>query len=452
MEVVGHILSIAKTLYDLCGKVSVNQQQCQRLASRVRVLEEIVQTLVAQGLEMNKRVLQDLKELEITLETAGKVVKKHNSLPENYVKRMMKADSYKGEFETLNTRLNDHFQQLSLGLQLEQTASLGKVFKEARRREEDEADRKKDLEVLITVVRTLGEKIDEMDGKKNLQDMHQIKMEELEFDYPKTPIRKTDTHDLYKGKYNTFTVAIKRYTCSQTTHPSEVRTIFQREVDTLKRFQSPNILRMFGICVEDDKGPSPIYLIVTEFCEKGVLPEVLAGKYKLSWGRRVRMSLDAAQGLYRIHHSEEFRLYGCISSNKFLVDDGYRVKLGCYELVRTEMSLKRNLMRGKGIAVYCCPQHQNNMNYPYSKASEIYSFGIVLWEIATRKIPFKGMSDKDIHVKVCQEKFTEPLPEDCPKSLAKLIDDCRSFDPFNRPKAGVLVDQLKKIVEDLDDE
>lgn len=46
-------------------------------------------------------------------------------------------------------------------------------------------------------------------------------------------------------------------------------------------------------------GPNPEYLIIMEYCEKGNLREVLDSDCKLSWIRKARMCLDAAQGLYR---------------------------------------------------------------------------------------------------------------------------------------------------------
>lgn len=49
---------------------------------------------------------------------------------------------------------------------------------------------------------------------------------------------------------------------------------------------------------------------------------------------------------------------------------------------------------------------------------------------------FPDLSDNEIHQKVYEEKFQEPLPEDCPKPLEELINACRAFDSFQRPSAG----------------
>ncbi|KAJ8407923.1 hypothetical protein AAFF_G00269670 [Aldrovandia affinis] len=474
MDLLDPILTVAEKLYALCGEVKANKKRCGRLAQRVKALEGVVKAVKVKGLGGDPEVLrQGLKELKVTLESAQEVVKKYTSA--TFLSRVVKAYNLGEEFEMLNERLNDAFQVLSLALQVDQKERLTSMFAEATRRKEDKEDRASDRKELETLLRSQVEKMDAVQEtvdstQKEVQEMkvmlksltkpcahrediREIKLEELDFGVPKTLIMETPTHELYKGEYSKFTVAIKRYTYTGPTTPGEVRSIFRKEVQTMKRFESPNILRMFGICVQDEDGPSPNYLIVMEFCEKGSLREVLSGKWKLPWGRRARMSLDAAQGLYRLHQSEEkFKVHGCINSSKFLVDAGYRVKLGCLELAKTETSLRRNKNRNNSSLHYCSPQQLKSVNCSYNKECEMYSFGIVLWEIATRQIPFKDIPEKEMFKKVFEEKFIEPLPADCPKHLANLINACRSYESFHRPTAGALVDKLRNVVQELEED
>ncbi|XP_035593628.1 mixed lineage kinase domain-like protein isoform X4 [Oncorhynchus keta] len=442
MDIIDPILGIAEKLYSLCGEVKANKKRCQRLGMRVKALEELVRAVKMKGLgEYPAHVENGLSELKFTLESAQDVVKKYASA--NYLKRILKAYDQGDDFESLNERLNDAAQVLSLALQVDQRQKLQQVFQEATRWREDEEDREIDCLELQKLQKP----------SILIQDIREIKPEELTYDMPKEPILKNDNSVLYKGEYNKFTVAIKRYTYPRSTSPSQLRSIFKKEVETMKRFESPNILRMFGICVQQEGGPNPNYLIVMEFCEKGSLREVLDSQSKLPWDRRARMSLDAAQGLYRLHQSEKkFQVHGCINSRKFLVDTGYRVKLGGLELVKTETSLKKSKDRKSCSLCYSSPEQLENINNPYNKACEMYSFGIVLWEIATREIPFRDCLPEEVLKRVSKDKYTEPLPEDSPKQLGELINACRSYDSFHRPTAGVLVDRLRKVVEQLEED
>uniref|UniRef100_A0AAR2IUU6 Protein kinase domain-containing protein n=1 Tax=Pygocentrus nattereri TaxID=42514 RepID=A0AAR2IUU6_PYGNA len=466
MDLVDPILGIVEKLYSLCDEVKANKKRCRRLAERVSVLADLVKAVKLRGLgsqpELVKRGLQELK---LTLESAQDVMKKYTL--SSYLKRIVKAYDLGEEFCCLNERLNDAAQLLSLTLQVEQRERMEEVFRETKRRKEDEEDRMFDCEELQTLLQSLAEgnqetkvtvdavhlKVDQthkdvqdiksiLDSLKrpciHLQDIREIRPDELTYDFPIEPIMKTCNSELFKGEYNKFTVAIKRYTYTESTNPSQVRSIFHKEVETMKRFESPHILRMFGICVQDENGPNPNYLIVTEFCEKGSLRQVLDSSSKLPWDRKTQMCLDAAQGLYRLHQSEEkFKVHGCITSSRFLVAAGYRVKLAGFELAKTETSLKKSKDKKNSLMIYTSPQQFQNINHQYDKACEIYSFGIVMWEIATRQVPFKDSSSHSLlYKKLCVEKVMEPLPNDCPIQLKELINACRSYEPFQRPNAG----------------
>lgn len=101
---------------------------------------------------------------------------------------------------------------------------------------------------------------------------------------------------------------------------------------------------------------------------------------------------------------------------------------------------------------YHCPEKLRDISFIYCKEWEMYSFGIILWEIVTCKNPFEGFSDEDIYQKVCEEKYQEPLPDDCPKELGQLINECRAYSGFQRPSAGVLLDKLRSVVTQLEEQ
>uniref|UniRef100_A0A3Q3JXL2 Tyrosine-protein kinase catalytic domain-containing protein n=1 Tax=Monopterus albus TaxID=43700 RepID=A0A3Q3JXL2_MONAL len=371
MDFIDPILSIASQIYTLVENVQANKKRCRRVSDRVRALEELVKSIEKRKtVETSGNVTKALKELYHTLEAAQKLVKKYTLA--TWVKRILKSSSHEDEFNIVNERLNNAFQVLSGALQLEQGNVLCKVFALASREEEDKMDGKEDDAEL---------------GKLNKpsitsEGIRMIKLEELK---NRRPFMKTPTSEVFKGQYHGFTVAIKRYTGLVNTSPRSVRNIFTKEVETMKRFESPNILRMFGICIQDEDGPSPEFLIIMEYCEKGSLRQVLDSDCKLSWLKKACMCLDAAQGLYR--------------SVIWLLDK------------------------------FICVRNDRNMG----RREEKPRYTGVIKKV---KCHFECCTNDDIYQKVYKEKFQEPLPEDCPRPLGEMINDCRAFDSFLRPCAG----------------
>ncbi|XP_068459272.1 mixed lineage kinase domain-like protein [Clinocottus analis] len=478
MEFIEPILGIASKIYSQVGKVKANEKRSERICDRVKHLDNLVRSIQKWKPEqITAEVKMALKGLSFTLNLAQVLIEKYTKI--SFLKHFLKAGDREDEFNNVNERLNDAFQVLSGVLKVDLSNEMRKLFELESRQKQDEADRRVDdakmKKLLLDYMKAQQEKTDAMQRdmeslKINVEKVvasldkpsiteeviKLIKPKDLVYDFPREPFMTTPTSEVYKGKYHCDPVAIKRYTDTVTISLSEVREIFEKEAKTMQRFASNNILRMFGICIQDEGGPSPQFLIVMEFCEKGSLRQVLDKEgLRLSWTTRARMCRDAARGLYRLHQTEEkSKVHGEINSNKFLVAEGYVVKLGGLELAKTETSLRKltksKVSQSSASLSYSSPE-MLDVNQSYNKQSEMYSFGIVLWEVATGKKPFDGWSNKEIFEKVGKGTYQEELPSDCPKGLADLIDACRARDCFQRPSAGVLVDRLQSVVNKLEE-
>lgn len=145
MDIIDPILTIAEKLYALCDEVKANKKRCKRLARRVSAVAELVTVVKTRGFGTNpEQVKRGLKELKVTLELAERVMREYTSL--NCLKRIAKAHDLGEEFISLNERLNDAAQLLSLALQVEHRETLDKVFQETTRLREDEEDRQNDCQ------------------------------------------------------------------------------------------------------------------------------------------------------------------------------------------------------------------------------------------------------------------------------------------------------------------
>lgn len=147
MDLLDPILSIAEKLYSLCEEVKANKKRSMRLANRISALTEMVKAVKVRGPGGQPQLVdRGLREFKLTLEAAQDVVKKYASA--SCLDRIVRACDLGDEFAILNERLNDAAQLLSLALAADQRDKLDVVFKEDRRRKEDEEDGETDRQEL----------------------------------------------------------------------------------------------------------------------------------------------------------------------------------------------------------------------------------------------------------------------------------------------------------------
>ncbi|XP_075432729.1 mixed lineage kinase domain-like protein isoform X1 [Ascaphus truei] len=471
MEGLEPIFGIAKTIYSLCDQAKSNKKQCKRLKNRIKILMVPIERLKTQP-QMSVELKEVGKELQLTLNNAELWVTKYSNL--GWWRKVIQANGIKEDFDDINERLSDAAEAISFLLDVEHRGRFLKYFNQHTRKQQNQRDIEEDLkelrEYLKSDFKLVADKVDHLtdaveDIGAGVQDFFStFKALSSLLMGPSwesiTEIRATDltrgdlllqrpNHDLYRGEYHKGPVAIKVLKGSLLRDADLVRKTFQSEIKTMKKFECPNILRLFGICI-DNSGSNPCYSMVMELCEKGTLRQLLNREKDLPWELCVRMTLDVARALYRLHQTESKAiLHGSLSSSKFLVDGRYCVKLAGFELSKTETSMRRssNVEKRNEISdwAYIAPETSGDIN-AYNKHSEIYSLGIVFWEIASGITPLQGQSlselkPDDIYKRVCVEVDTG-LPADCPPILSDLIKRSRAVDPTERPSAGVIVDLL----------
>ncbi|XP_073461789.1 mixed lineage kinase domain-like protein isoform X2 [Aquarana catesbeiana] len=463
MEALGHVFTVAQTIYDLCDQASSNKKQCRRLEKRIKMLLLTAKTLEKQQ-DKSVALLAVVGELATTLENAKCWVIKYSH--HAWWKQLLQANSIKEEFHLINDRLGDAATQISVLLAAEHRSKFYQFFMENTRKRQNEKDIEEDLQELRTYLNSHVPQIeDKMDNMKDEMSKLNATLAEINLACvrPKwniAEIRATDlkrgdlllerpTHFLYCGEFHRSPVAIKVFKDQNVQSEDFIRRTFLSESQTMKKFECLNILRLYGICI-DNSGPETCYSLVMELCEKGTLRELLQAEPDLPLDRRVVMALDAARALYRLHQTEEKAiLHGNLSSSKFLVDGTYCVKLSGFELSKTESSIGRPsnaVIRKKARELeYISPETWKDIN-AYDKRSEIYSLGVVMYEIATGKPPFHDLEVTADNLGEMQEKWWASLdndfPSSCPNKFRDLIKRLLQRNPRDRPSAGVTVDLL----------
>ncbi|KAM4722990.1 mixed lineage kinase domain-like protein [Rhinophrynus dorsalis] len=470
MEVLGNVLEIAQTIYNLCDQASSNKKQCYRLKKRIQMLLLAADKLKTQP-KKSTELKVVLKELQLTLMNAKSWVNKYSN--QGWWRKIVQANGIKEEFDLINDRLKDAAEDISLLLVVEHRQEFLHFFNENTRKRQNQKDIEEDLkelkEYLDSEIRNVADKVDNVAGA--VEDVHAgvqniiFQVEELKSLCIRTPWNITEIHNadlirgdllmekpshyLYKGEYHKCPVAIKVFKGKTIKNDEFIRNTFQSEIRTMKKFECVNIIRIFGISIDNSKS-KPCYSMVMEYCEKGTLRQLLSREQDLTWERRVLMTMDAARALYRLHQTElKAILHGSLSSSKFLVDGTYCLKLCGFELSKTESSMRKNSNTEKRKEstewMYIAPETLHDI-HAYDKRSEIYSAGVVFYEIATSKVPLQDMTISEMNPNDIQQSLSVEvgagLPTDCPAVLCDIIKKSQEKDPNDRPSAGVIVDLL----------
>ncbi len=248
---------------------------------------------------------------------------------------------------------------------------------------------------------------------------------------------------VYAGKWRGLLVAVKEV--QHTASESEIVA----ELSLLIRVRHPNLCLFMGLAM-----PTPDKLcLVSEHMARGNLYTVLHDKtLKLDWRRRLLMALDAARAMNYLHCSRPPILHGHLNSINLLVDKELVTKASDYAVDTIRQRAKRSGVYTQPLWV--APEVLRSARKP-SKASDVYSFGIVLWEILTRRTPYQGMIKVPAgagagaaHIKAIADivaGMRPLLPQGTPAKYASLVTRCWSADPSLRPDFQTIVDELSEM-------
>jgi len=141
-----------------------------------------------------------------------------------------------------------------------------------------------------------------------------------------------------------------------------------------------------------------------------------------------------------------------LKSSNILVDENWNIKLADFGLSRIRKDQKMERKSRVGTPNWMAPEVIRGEKY--TDKSDVYGFGMCLWELVTKKIPYFGYSFPQIAGLVgfnkenCQELVNE-IPEDCHYVFKNIITKCLDYEPTNRPSFEEILDDIQKNKPDL---
>jgi len=206
---------------------------------------------------------------------------------------------------------------------------------------------------------------------------------------------------------------------------------FKKEASMMASLHHPNIVQLFGVCLE--KGH---YSIVMEYFPQGSLDKVLHSNESLTWQQRWQIAYDVSRGLSYLHGKAI--LHRDLKSSNVLLDKQMTVKLSDFGLSRGEdAQLTRQSV---GTLAWMAPELFES-GAKYTQKSDVYSYGMILWELSSRKKPFNEATNGAQIIGAVTSGQRLNIPKDCPPSIAKLIGRCWAQKPKQRPEIEEVVNE-----------
>jgi hypothetical protein len=274
--------------------------------------------------------------------------------------------------------------------------------------------------------------------------------------------------DVYMARYRDIRVALKKLKLQT----REFERDFLKETELMKSMRHPNIVLFIG-AGKFDFNDCPF--LVLEYMQNGALTGILRKQdVEISRKQQFMFCLDAAKGMEFLHSQRPARIHRDLKSNNLLVSAGWMVKVadfGCARLVKRQgarqsvakrrnitsaplnntreplLQADRDLSEDVGAALWRAPEVF--AGEPYGTPVDVYSFGIVMWEIVARDVPyiereFQWM--KDVSNAVLAGVRPCSL-EGIDRSYGDLMRECWARDPSLRPSFVEVVQRLGRLLQ-----
>ncbi|KAL3345196.1 hypothetical protein AABB24_024238 [Solanum stoloniferum] len=236
--------------------------------------------------------------------------------------------------------------------------------------------------------------------------------------------------EVFRGIWNGTEVAVKVFLEQELTE--ENIEDFANEISILSRIRHPNVILFLGACTTP-----PRLSVVTEFMEMGSLYHLIhvsGQKNNLSWQRRLKMICDICRGLMCIHRMKI--VHRDLKSGNCLVNKHSKVKICDFGLSRSLSPSPVQDSSSAGTPEWMAPELIRNE--PFSEKCDIFSLGVIIWELYTLKRPWEGVPPIQVVYAVANDGKRLEIPEG---PLGKLIADCWA-EPDERPSCEEILSRL----------
>ncbi|XP_049636074.1 mitogen-activated protein kinase kinase kinase 11 [Suncus etruscus] len=249
---------------------------------------------------------------------------------------------------------------------------------------------------------------------------------------------------VYRGSWRGELVAVKAARQDPDEDISVTAESVRQEARLFAMLAHPNIIALKAVCLEE-----PNLCLVMEYAAGGPLSRALAGR-RVPPHVLVNWAVQIARGMHYLHCEALVPvIHRDLKSNNILLlqpiegDDMEHKTLKITDFGLAREWHKTTQMSAAGTYAWMAPEVIKASTF--SKGSDVWSFGVLLWELLTGEVPYRGIDCLAVAYGVAVNKLTLPIPSTCPEPFAQLMADCWAQDPHRRPDFASILQQLEAI-------
>jgi hypothetical protein len=237
------------------------------------------------------------------------------------------------------------------------------------------------------------------------------------------------------GKWKKYRVALKF--CQNRGKMDE----FMREANLMISLPPhPNVVRMYGVSID---GTQPI--IVMEYCAGGSLDKILFDeKVPISNEQKIEWVHEIAEGMCHLH---KFNIiHRDLAARNILLtqpNQSGQLKVSDFGMSRVlQRDIEGQTLNATGPIRWMAPESIEKQ--VYSKKSDMWMFGVLVYEIVAQSEPHVNVDPKQVGVLICRKGLTPTIPRNCPPLLRELMESCWQKDPTQRPTFEEICARLRQ--------
>ncbi|TDH06894.1 hypothetical protein EPR50_G00118110 [Perca flavescens] len=216
----------------------------------------------------------------------------------------------------------------------------------------------------------------------------------------------------------------------------------ENEAEILSVLSHRNIIQFYGAIVE-----APNYGIVTEYASGGSLYDYLSSdeSEEMDMGQIMTWAAEMARGMHYLHSEAPVKVIHRDLKSRNVVVAADKVLKIC-DFGASKFLTHTTHMSLVGTFPWMAPEVIQSL--PVSETCDTFSYGVVLWEMLTREIPFKGLEGLQVAWLVVEKNERLTIPSGCPASFAELMRNCWATEPKERPVFKQILSTLESMSND----